>query len=75
MLQRVYLGRERPEYLGLPDASRREMAILAPLAALAILLGILPKQTLLDFVSGTLNGILQLAPAAASVLHMAEGGG
>ncbi len=60
MIQRVYLGSERPEYAGIADADRREVLILAPMAALAIALGILPKQTLLDFVSGTLNGILAI---------------
>ncbi|MFO0838594.1 MAG: NADH-quinone oxidoreductase subunit M [Phycisphaerae bacterium] len=61
MLQRVYLGKARPEYAGLPDASAREQAILAPMAALAILLGILPQQTVLNFVSGTLGKILMIA--------------
>lgn len=63
MMQRVYLGRERPEYAGYGDADRREMLILAPLAALCVLLGVLPKQMLLDFVSGTLNQILALGGA------------
>jgi NADH-quinone oxidoreductase subunit M len=61
MMQRVYLGPEKPEYAGYPDASRRELLILAPLAALCVLLGVLPKQMLLDFVSGTLLQILVLA--------------
>jgi NADH-quinone oxidoreductase subunit M len=61
MIQRVYLGKQRPEYAGFADADRREMAILAPMAALCVLLGILPKQMLLDFVSGTLNQILALS--------------
>jgi NADH-quinone oxidoreductase subunit M len=60
MIQRVYLGRERPEYVNYPDASIREAAILAPMAVLAVVLGILPQQTLLDFVSGSLSQILQL---------------
>ena len=61
MIQRVYLGKERPEYAGYSDASVREIVVLAPMAVLAIALGILPKQTLLDFVTGTLNNILGLA--------------
>jgi len=61
MIQRVYLGAEKPEYAELTDATSREVAILAPLAALCILLGVLPKQTVFDFVSGTLNNILALA--------------
>jgi NADH-quinone oxidoreductase subunit M len=61
MIQRVYLGKARPEYAGFPDATGRELAILAPMAILAIALGILPKQTLLDFVTGSLNQILALS--------------
>ncbi|TWT44084.1 NAD(P)H-quinone oxidoreductase chain 4 1 [Phycisphaerae bacterium RAS1] len=60
MIQRVYLGPSKAEYAGFGDADRREVAILAPMAALCVLLGVLPKQTMLDFVSGTLNQILAL---------------
>ena len=70
MIQRVYLGGERPEYSGLPDVDRREIAILAPMAALAILLGILPQQTLLNFIAPTLNGILSLAAAGPAVVSV-----
>ena len=61
MIQRVYLGKERPEYTGYSDASLREIVVLAPMGILAVALGILPKQTLLDFVTGTLNNILGLS--------------
>jgi NADH-quinone oxidoreductase subunit M len=61
MIQRVYLGKERPEYTGYSDASLREVVVLAPMGILAVALGILPKQTLLDFVTGTLNNILNLS--------------
>jgi NADH-quinone oxidoreductase subunit M len=61
MIQRVYLGKERPEYAGYSDTSMREIVVLAPMAILALALGILPKQTLLDFVTGTLNNILDLS--------------
>ena len=61
LIQRVYLGKEKPEYAGFSDANGRELAILAPMAVLAIVLGILPKQSLLDFVTGTLNAILDLS--------------
>ena len=62
MMQRVYLGQERPEQAAFADATRRELLILVPLAALCILLGVLPKQFVLDYVSGTLAQILALAP-------------
>ncbi len=61
MMQRVYLGPAREEYAGFGDANSREVAILAPMAVLCVLLGILPKQTLLDYVSGTLNSILAIS--------------
>jgi len=60
MIQRVYLGPRRPEYEGYPDASAREIAVLVPFAALAILLGILPQQSLFNFMNGTLNQITEL---------------
>jgi NADH-quinone oxidoreductase subunit M len=72
VVQRVYLGSVREEYKGFPEATGREMLILAPLGALCILLGVLPKQSVFDFMNGTLNllidqmnGVTQLAMAAA----------
>ena len=59
MIQRVYLGKEKEEYKGFPEATSREIFVLAPFAVLAILLGILPKQTLFDFMNGTLNLMLE----------------
>ncbi len=67
LIQRVYLGKEKPEYAGYPDATGRELAILAPMGILAIVLGILPKQSLLDYVSGTLGEILNMAQHYATV--------
>jgi len=58
LIQRVYLGKTRDEYKGFPEADAREMFILAPFAALAILLGILPYQTLFAFMNGTLDLML-----------------
>ena len=55
LIQRVYLGKEREEYKAFPQADRREVFILAPFAALCILLGVLPKQTLFNFMNGTLD--------------------
>ncbi|MFH0980350.1 MAG: NADH-quinone oxidoreductase subunit M [Planctomycetota bacterium] len=60
LIQRVYLGKAKPEYAGFPEATPRELFVLAPLGALALALGILPKQTLFDFMNGTLNNILAL---------------
>lgn len=58
LIQRVYLGPEKPEYAGYPEASGREMAILVPFAAFCLLLGILPKHMLFDYVNGTLEQIV-----------------
>ena len=64
MMHRVFLGKERPEYNGFADCSARETAILAPLAALCVLLGVLP-QLVLSVMSGTVSRILDLtAPLA-----------
>lgn len=60
MIQRVYLGKPRDEYAGFPEATGREIFILAPLAVLAIILGILPDQTLFRFMNGTLEQITTL---------------
>lgn len=59
LIQRVYLGKAKPEYAGFPEASGREMFVLAPFAVLAIALGVLPKQTLFNFMNGTLDLILK----------------
>ncbi len=58
MIQRVYLGPKREEYASFPEANLREMVILVPFAVLAIALGILPQQTLFNFMNGTLNHIV-----------------
>jgi NADH-quinone oxidoreductase subunit M len=58
MIQRVYLGKEREDYKGFADADAREVFILAPMAVLAIALGVLPMQTLFNFMNGTLNQML-----------------
>lgn len=59
-VQRVYLGRPRPEYKALPKMSLREINVMAPMAVLSVALGVLPWQTVLRFVSGTLDNILKL---------------
>ncbi len=66
MIQRVYLGKAREEYKSFPEATAREIAVLAPFAALAIALGILPQQTLFNFMNGTLHQITNLFPAAGT---------
>jgi len=59
VIQRVYLGKVREEYKDFPEATGRELLILAPLGVLCIVLGILPTQTLFNFMNGTLDLMLQ----------------
>jgi NADH-quinone oxidoreductase subunit M len=59
MIQRVYLGAKREEYADFPDASARETAILFPMAALAIFMGIMPRYTF-DLMNGTLSDLLNI---------------
>jgi NADH-quinone oxidoreductase subunit M len=59
-IQRVFLGPAKPEYADVPEISRREIGIMAPLGGLAIVLGILPWQTVFTFIHGTLDNILKL---------------
>jgi NADH-quinone oxidoreductase subunit M len=68
MIQRVYLGKEREEYRGFPEATGREIFILTPFAILAIALGVLPKQTLFDFMNGTLDSMLQMMNGQAETV-------
>ncbi len=49
MLQRVLLGEFNPKYEGIPDADRREVVSLTPLAILTLLFGILPAPLLAIF--------------------------
>jgi len=60
MIQRVYLGKQREEYQGLPDSSARETVVLGAMGLVAILLGILPEQSLFRFMNGTLLQITEL---------------
>src|SRR5437870_270572 len=48
-IQRVFLGPEKPEYKGFPEVDAREITVLTPLAAMAIILGVLPWATMFIF--------------------------
>jgi NADH-quinone oxidoreductase subunit M len=65
LMQRVYLGKQKPEYAGFSDASAREVFVLAPMGILAIALGIFPQQTLFRFMNGTLDNIVSMFRAVA----------
>ncbi|HNQ22928.1 MAG TPA: NADH-quinone oxidoreductase subunit M [Phycisphaerae bacterium] len=66
LIRRVYLGPERDEYRGYSDASAREMGIMIPMAILAIVMGILPMQTVFNYTTGTLNNVLKHVVAMVS---------
>jgi len=72
-IQRVFLGKQKDEYRGFPEATAREVFVLTPLAALAILLGVLPKQSLFNFMNGTLERMLDhmdaVVAGVASAVH------
>jgi NADH-quinone oxidoreductase subunit M len=59
-IQRVYLGPPKPEYANTPDITLREICVMAPLAVMSIALGVLPKQMVFTFTSGTLVHVLKL---------------
>jgi len=59
-IQRVYLGPPKDQYADLPEMTGREVLVMAPMAVMAIALGVFPSQTVFDFVGGTLNHILKL---------------
>lgn len=78
MVQRVYLGKRKEEHAHFPEANAREVFILTPLAVLALVLGILPQQSLFNFMNGTLTQISDLlktgGPVAAAVVRTLTGG-
>jgi len=58
LIRRVYLGKEKDEYAGFPDAEPRETFILVPFAVLCIAMGIFPMQTVFNYANGTLDLML-----------------
>jgi NADH-quinone oxidoreductase subunit M len=65
-LQRIFFGHEKPEYSEFPDADAREIAILSPLAILALLLGIMPTLFFFMFTDTTMSGWFHLMNAAVN---------
>jgi NADH-quinone oxidoreductase subunit M len=58
-LQRVFLGPEKAEHRGFPEVDTREHVVLAPLTAMAILLGVLPWMFFFAFTDSTVKGMFQ----------------
>jgi NADH-quinone oxidoreductase subunit M len=59
-LQRIFLGPERPEYKHLPEVTPREIAVLTPLTAMAVLLGVLPSVFFFGLTNQTVAALLKL---------------
>jgi NADH-quinone oxidoreductase subunit M len=68
LIRRVYLGKEREEYIGYSDASPRETLILLPMAVLCIVLGIFPMQTVFNYTNGTLDLMLEKVTQAIAMV-------
>lgn len=58
-IQRVYLGKLKPEYAGFPDMNKFEYAALVPLAIISVVLGIFPNLALNVF-NGAMNQMLTI---------------
>jgi NADH-quinone oxidoreductase subunit M len=72
MIQRVYLGPAKDEYREYPQASRRELGILIPLAVLCVVMGVLPKQMVFDYMNGTLDMLVDAVWSGAGVAQVAS---
>ena len=59
-IQRVFFGPERPEYKGFPEVDQREVVVLTPLTAMAILLGILPWVFFFVFTQQTVTALMKV---------------
>jgi NADH-quinone oxidoreductase subunit M len=59
-VQRVFLGPQRPELKSFPEVDSRELWVLAPLAAMAILLGVLPAVFVFAFTDPAVAALLRL---------------
>jgi NADH-quinone oxidoreductase subunit M len=59
-IQRVFFGAPRPEFGDFPEVDAREQIVLWPLAAMAILLGILPTPLVFVFTEATVESLFKL---------------
>ena len=59
-MQRVYFGPERAEHRNFKEVDQREQVVLWPLAAMAILLGILPGVLFFAFTESTVDSLFKL---------------
>jgi len=59
-LQRVFFGPVKPEYATLPELDNRELTVFTPLAAMAVLLGIVPGALVFVFTNTTVAALMKL---------------
>ncbi|HEV7300989.1 MAG TPA: NADH-quinone oxidoreductase subunit M [Tepidisphaeraceae bacterium] len=59
-VQRVFFGPERAEFKGFAEVDRRELSVLTPLAALCVLLGVLPTVFVFAYTQTTVDAIVKL---------------
>jgi NADH-quinone oxidoreductase subunit M len=59
-IQRVYFGPERPEFKGFTEVDPREVTVLSPLAALCVLLGVLPGVFVFAYTGTTIDAVVKL---------------
>ena len=59
-IQRVFFGPERPEFRDFPEVNSREQVVLWPLAAMAVLLGILPTLLFFTFTETTVDSLFKV---------------
>ena len=59
-VQRVFFGPERAEYRGFPEVDQREVVVLTPLTAMAILLGVLPWVFFFVFTQQTVTALMKV---------------
>jgi len=73
-MQRVYMGKLKPEYANFPDLTVREYAMLVPLAIGCILFGVYPKLMLDVFTPATEVFVKVVQAGVDSATVVAQGG-
>jgi NADH:ubiquinone oxidoreductase subunit 4 (subunit M) len=61
----VWLGTPNEKYVGLPEINAREIATLAPLAVIVVVLGVYP-HAVLDLISTSLLNLNEIVKAGAA---------
>lgn len=64
-MQRVWLGTPNEKYVGLPEINAREIATLAPLAVIVVVLGVYP-HAVLDLITTSLLELNEMVKAGAA---------